>query len=251
MIGSWWSWSIPVCEDFAMGHIAWGVTSVFVSFVSHRSSAFFRVMRVTAFETQFTAALRPGSLVSCHNFLIFLLYLKRRSRPGISLFKSDKVILFVDSLYADAIEAVKARAALSASTPELISTLGDIRFEARLWNCSQFVNFWSGSENCLVLTWSRMWNIIGKWSESRISDSYIWESDILMHHYIQYISISNWRVMGWTLWRWNFEITSIKQLQETVLEFKWKGWGGSISGLVMCVISEDYLTDCDLGTDSG
>jgi hypothetical protein len=27
---------------------------------------------------------------------------------------------------------VKARASLSASTPELISTLGDIRFEARL-----------------------------------------------------------------------------------------------------------------------
>jgi hypothetical protein len=78
------------------------------------------------------AVLHPGSLVSCHNFLVFFLYLKRRSRPGISLFESDKVILFVDSLYADAIEGVKARAALSVSTLELISTLGDIGFEARL-----------------------------------------------------------------------------------------------------------------------
>jgi hypothetical protein len=95
--------------DFAMCSIAWGVTSVFVSFIYHRSSAFFRVMRVIAFETQFTAVLHPGSLAYCHNFLIFFLYLKRRPRAGISLFKSDKVIFFVDSLYVDAIEAVKAR----------------------------------------------------------------------------------------------------------------------------------------------
>jgi hypothetical protein len=68
------------------------------------------------------------------------------------LFNSDKVILLVDILYADAMEAVKAHAALSASTPELISTLGDIRFEARLSNCSQFVNFSNGFEFCFVLT---------------------------------------------------------------------------------------------------
>jgi hypothetical protein len=33
------------------------------------------------------------------------------------LFNSDKVILLVDILYADAMEAMKAHAALSASTP--------------------------------------------------------------------------------------------------------------------------------------
>jgi hypothetical protein len=59
------------------------------------------------------------------------------------------VILLVDSLYADAIEAVKARAALSASTLELISILGDIRFEARLHQISKLS---TGSEFCLVLT---------------------------------------------------------------------------------------------------
>jgi hypothetical protein len=42
------------------------------------------------------------------------------------------VILHVDSLYAEAIEAVNSRAALSASTPEFISILGDINSEARL-----------------------------------------------------------------------------------------------------------------------
>jgi hypothetical protein len=42
------------------------------------------------------------------------------------------MILLVANLYAEAIEAVKLRAALSASTPELISSLGDIKFEARL-----------------------------------------------------------------------------------------------------------------------
>jgi hypothetical protein len=71
----------------------------------------------------------PGILPQ---FLNLFLYINSQSRPGISLFNSDKVILLVQSLYADAIETVKALAALSASTPELISTLGDISFEARL-----------------------------------------------------------------------------------------------------------------------
>jgi hypothetical protein len=48
------------------------------------------------------------------------------------LFNSDKVILLVDSLYAEATEAVKARLTLSASTPELISIMGDTKFEAGL-----------------------------------------------------------------------------------------------------------------------
>jgi hypothetical protein len=51
-----------------------------------------------------------------------------------TLFRSESVILLVDSLYAEAIEAVKSRATLSASTPELILILGDISSEARLWN---------------------------------------------------------------------------------------------------------------------
>jgi hypothetical protein len=62
----------------------------------------------------------------------FVLFSNRRSRLGRSLFNSDKVILLVDSLYAEAIKAVNARATLSASNPELISILDDIKFEARL-----------------------------------------------------------------------------------------------------------------------
>jgi hypothetical protein len=125
---------------------------VFASLDSHRSSAFFRVTRLIVFETQFTSVLHPGSRVSCHNFLILMLYLNNRSRPSISLFNSDKAILLVYILYADAMEAVKAHAALSSSTLELISTLGDIRFEARLSNRSQSVNFSNGFEICFVLT---------------------------------------------------------------------------------------------------
>jgi hypothetical protein len=45
---------------------------------------------------------------------------------------SESVILLVASLYAEAIEVVRSRTALSASTPELISILGDINFEPRL-----------------------------------------------------------------------------------------------------------------------
>jgi hypothetical protein len=69
-------------------------------------------MRLIDFETQLTAFLHPGPLVSWNNFLIFFLYFNSRSRPGRSLFNSDKVILLVDSLYAEATEAVKVRAAL-------------------------------------------------------------------------------------------------------------------------------------------
>jgi hypothetical protein len=42
------------------------------------------------------------------------------------LLRSKSVILLVDSLYAEAIEAEKSRAALSAFTPNLISILGDV-----------------------------------------------------------------------------------------------------------------------------
>jgi hypothetical protein len=44
----------------------------------------------------------------------------------------ESVTLLLASLYAEAIEHVKSRAALSASTQELISILGDINSEARL-----------------------------------------------------------------------------------------------------------------------
>jgi hypothetical protein len=43
-----------------------------------------------------------------------------------SLCISESVTLVVGSWYAEAIEAVKSRSALSASTPELLSILGDI-----------------------------------------------------------------------------------------------------------------------------
>jgi hypothetical protein len=79
-----------------------------------------------------TAVLHPASVVSCHSFLTHFLYFNTRSWPGKSLFKFAKVILLVDSLYAEAIEAVKAHAACPASTPQLVSTLGNIKFDARL-----------------------------------------------------------------------------------------------------------------------
>jgi hypothetical protein len=48
------------------------------------------------------------------------------------LFNFDKVIFLIYSQYAEATEAVNACAALSTSTPELILSLGDIKFEIRL-----------------------------------------------------------------------------------------------------------------------
>jgi hypothetical protein len=45
---------------------------------------------------------------------------------------SESVTLLVASLYAEATEAVKLYAALSASIPELISILGDINSSYKL-----------------------------------------------------------------------------------------------------------------------
>jgi hypothetical protein len=59
-----WGLKYHEWRDFAMGQIAWGVTSVLLIFVSHRSSAFFRVIRLIAFETQLTALLHAGSDLS-------------------------------------------------------------------------------------------------------------------------------------------------------------------------------------------
>jgi hypothetical protein len=127
-------------RDLAMGQIAWGVTSVLPVFVSHRSSVFFGVTRLIEFVTQLTAVLHAGSLVSCRNCFSVRLCFNSQSRQGVSLFMSDSVTLLIASLCAKVTEAVKSRATLSASTHELISILGDINSEARLWNWSQSLN---------------------------------------------------------------------------------------------------------------
>jgi hypothetical protein len=85
-----------------------------------------------AFVTQLTAVLQVGSLVSYHSFLSLCSCFNSRSKPGTWVFTSEILTLLVDNLYADAIEAVNSRAALSASTPVLIYNLGDIKSEARL-----------------------------------------------------------------------------------------------------------------------
>jgi hypothetical protein len=82
---------------------------------------------VIDFVTHLTSVLHAGSLVSC-----LRLCSNSRSRPGISLFMSASVTILVVSLCAEAVEAVKSRAALSASSPKLISILDDINSEARL-----------------------------------------------------------------------------------------------------------------------
>jgi hypothetical protein len=78
-----------------MGHINWGVTSELIIFVSHRSSVFLQVIRLTDFVTQLTAVLHAGSLVSCHNFLSLCLCFNYRSKPRRLLFTPESVILLI------------------------------------------------------------------------------------------------------------------------------------------------------------
>jgi hypothetical protein len=58
--------------DFAIGHIARGVTLQFANFVPHLSSALFRNILLVFRVTQFTFVLHAGFLVSCRTFMNFL-----------------------------------------------------------------------------------------------------------------------------------------------------------------------------------
>jgi hypothetical protein len=97
--------------------------------------------------TQLSAVLYPGSRVTSRSFLNLRLCFRKFSRPGTSLLRSKSVILLVDSLYAEAIEAVGSRAALFSSSSELIWILGEINSEAKSWNRFQSVNFTIGSKD--------------------------------------------------------------------------------------------------------
>jgi hypothetical protein len=119
----WCLWPTPLYEGFRNGPY---------NLRCDLTVALFRVILLIDFVTQLTAILHAESLVSCHNFLSLCLCFNNQSRPVWSLFMPESVILLVDKLYAEAIEAVKSRTDLSASTPELISILGDINSEIRL-----------------------------------------------------------------------------------------------------------------------
>jgi hypothetical protein len=134
-------------RSFSMGQFAWGVTSDLAIFDSHRSSALLRVMRLIVFEIKSNALLHIGSLVSCHSFLNLFLCFSNLSKPGISLFNSEGWTL----LYAEVMGFINLSAALSDSTPELISILDDIKVETRFWNRSQFANFLNASGSFLMI----------------------------------------------------------------------------------------------------
>jgi hypothetical protein len=115
-----------------------------------------RPTSLLASTVQFTSVFYAGSRVSCHNFLSLCLCLSSLSRLHGPRLRSKIVVVLVDSLYAEATETAESRAALLFSIHELISTLGDTKAEARLWNRSQFVNFSTKSKISLTLIVSRV-----------------------------------------------------------------------------------------------
>jgi hypothetical protein len=142
------------------------------NFLFPRSSSSLRLIFLMVFLTQLTTVLYAESRVTCYSFRCLCLCFNQRSNPWRSwLFMFESVTLHVDSLYTKVIVAVKLRAVLSTSSSELISILSDITSEARFWNFSQPMNFSAGSKRFLFLTWSSMWNAIGRRSESRLSET--------------------------------------------------------------------------------
>jgi hypothetical protein len=207
MNSDWCLWYVPLHKRFRNRPRAWGVTSQFPTFVSHRSSACRQTSRLMVLATPLTAVLLAGSRVTCHSFLNDRLCFSRLSRPGRSLLRSESVILLLDRLYAEAIEAVNSRAALSASSPESVSILGEIYSEARLWNHSKSVNF------------SNAWLLLG-WCPRYKTP---WHGPSRKHrfqHFLYYCAWTRWR--GTYLFRVRH---LVKGLQATILTMAMKYQG--------------------------
>jgi hypothetical protein len=120
----------------------------------------------------------------------------------------------------------------AASTPELILTLGETSSEARLWNRPHSVNFSRGYGRFLILTKSSMWNTIGRWSESKISDTMTSETLILWWTTISSTS----PFPAWELWvgHCGAEITKVataggKRIKTLPLSSSVR-WGEMITG---------------------
>jgi hypothetical protein len=105
----WCLWSISFCERFRNRPycLRCDYSSCEVCFPSFKCP--FRTILLLSRMTQFTVVLNTGFLVSCHNFLSFLLCFNRRSKPGISYFQSKIVVFIFDNLYAETMEAEKSR----------------------------------------------------------------------------------------------------------------------------------------------
>jgi hypothetical protein len=130
MNSSWSFWSIYLYEGYRNRLYS----LIYNLKVSYLCSPPYKILiiLIIIFATHLTAILHAGYLVSCHTFLSLCLLYAKLSKPGRSLFKSESLTLLVDNLYAKATWAVKFRAALSASSPEIISFLGEIKLEASL-----------------------------------------------------------------------------------------------------------------------
>jgi hypothetical protein len=169
-----------------------------VIYVSHLSFAFLWVILWTVLVAQLSAILHLASLVSCHNFHSLCLSCRWWSRPSSSLLRSKSMNLHVVSLYAKAIGDVKLLAAFSASSIVWMCIQEEISSEAWLWNHSQSISVSTVAKISLALTWSNMWNEIGRWSEARASETVT--SD----------TISLWCIVGGRLRHWNCKAIVIK-----------------------------------------
>jgi hypothetical protein len=95
-------------KDLIPSQTSWKTTGL-NNFVSHLSSALFRIILLVFRVTQFTDVSHPGCLIYCHTFLSFLLCFNKRSRPSISYFRYKIIVFPVDNLYTESTEVAKSR----------------------------------------------------------------------------------------------------------------------------------------------
>jgi hypothetical protein len=109
----WCLWSTPFCEEFCNRLYCVRCYFAVCQLCFPFFKCFFRTILLIFRVTQFTGVLRAGSLVSCHNFLNFLLCFSEWSKRGISYFLSKVVVFLADILYTEAIGAAKSRDIIS------------------------------------------------------------------------------------------------------------------------------------------
>jgi hypothetical protein len=121
MNGSWYPWSIPVHEGLRNGLYCLRYDLNISNFFPHHSNALLQVLRLIISKIILNGCLHAGSLVSCHRFLSLFFSFCSLSNPRSSWFSSESLTTLVANRYAEAMEEVNSRAALSASTPRVDS----------------------------------------------------------------------------------------------------------------------------------
>jgi hypothetical protein len=201
--------------------------NVFPIFASHRSSAFLRDSLLTVSEIQLIAVLHAVSLVSHHNFLSLRLCFKQSiyTRQIVIQIRKSDFTYRQSTCRGDKVSYEIASRFISFSARVKL-VLRRNYFRGKDLKPLSICKLSAWFKKSLALTWSSMCDLSRKYQRK-------WRhSNIWMEHRVQNVTISLKNTICRTVWRWNVEVTSIKEFQ---LFLTWTVWNLTIPNRVLGV----------------